>query len=117
MTKQIIADIDLIAYCGLYCGACKSYLKDRCPGCKENEKAKWCKIRTCCIENKYASCADCKEFENVSDCKKFNSFLSKIFAFIFRSDRKACIQMIKDNDYEFFAKEMAEKKLQTIKRQ
>jgi len=27
--KPIVADKNLIAYCGLYCGACLSYLKGR----------------------------------------------------------------------------------------
>jgi hypothetical protein len=26
--KEIVPDTNLIAYCGLYCGSCKSYLKD-----------------------------------------------------------------------------------------
>ena len=41
--KEIVADTNLIGYCGLYCGACKRYLKDKCPGCHKNEKAAWCK--------------------------------------------------------------------------
>jgi len=27
--KEIVADSKLVAYCGLYCGACKSYLKEK----------------------------------------------------------------------------------------
>lgn len=34
-----------VAYCGLYCGACQSYTKGKCPGCDANEKATWCEIR------------------------------------------------------------------------
>ena len=49
--KEIISDPKLVAFCGLYCGACKAYLKERCPGCHDNEKATWCKVRTCCLEN------------------------------------------------------------------
>lgn len=48
-----------VAYCGLYCGACKSQLKGKCPGCYGNEKATWCEIRKCCNEHGYATCADC----------------------------------------------------------
>ncbi len=29
--KEIVQNTDLIAYCGLYCGACKSYLMEKCP--------------------------------------------------------------------------------------
>lgn len=114
--RQIIVDKNLIACCGLYCGSCRSYLNERCPGCRDNEKAKWCKIRDCCIQNNYQSCADCKIVNNVLDCKKFNNFISKIFAFIFRSDRPACIKFIKEKGYDEYAKEMADKKVMTIKK-
>ncbi|MCX6251395.1 MAG: DUF3795 domain-containing protein [Bacteroidetes bacterium] len=114
--KEITADKNLIAYCGLYCGSCKSYLKDKCPGCHENNKAGWCKIRACNIEHGYQSCADCKDFTDVMECKKFNNFMSKIFAVLFKSDRKACIAMIRESGYEGFARFMAENKLQSIKR-
>lgn len=89
---------------------------ESCQGCHENTKASWCKIRSCCMENGYASCADCTQFANVMDCKKFNNLFSKVFALIFRSDRKACIAMIKESGYENFAAFMAENKLQSIRR-
>jgi hypothetical protein len=114
--KEIVADKKLIAYCGLYCGACRSYLKGKCPGCKENEKASWCKIRACNIDNKFESCAGCKTFSNVNDCKKYNNFIAKIFGIIFNSNRKGCIEMIKEQGYENFAKFMADNKLQSIKK-
>jgi len=114
-TKQIVADKNLIAYCGLYCGACRSYLKGKCMGCKENAKATWCKTRTCCIENNYSSCADCDKKE-LMECKKFNNVISKVFGIIFNSDRPACINLIKEKGYEDYAEEMAEKKLQSVKR-
>ncbi len=115
--KEIIADKNLIAYCGLYCGACKKYLKGTCPGCKENVKATWCKVRSCCIENIYLSCADCTTFSSAKDCKKFNNIFSKFFALIFKSDRNACINHIKDNGYNSYAVFMASNKLQSIKKQ
>lgn len=45
--KNIESDKELIAACGLYCGACRKYLAEKCPGCRLNEKAAWCKIRSC----------------------------------------------------------------------
>ena len=60
--KEIVSDPKLVAFCGLYCGACRAYLKDRCPGCHDHEKASWCKVRICCLEAGYSSCADCTEF-------------------------------------------------------
>ena len=65
--KTITASTEYIAACGLYCGACRKYLNGKCPGCKQNEKATWCKIRQCCIEKEIHSCADCTM--NVKDCK------------------------------------------------
>jgi len=114
--KEIVADKNLIAYCGLYCGACRSYLKGSCPGCAKNEKASWCKIRACCIENKYKSCADCASFKPASDCKKFNNLISKIIGFILRSDRQACITRIQEIGYDGFSEEMTQKRAQTIKK-
>ena len=114
--KKVLSDPQLVAYCGLYCGACKKYLQDKCLGCHENEKATWCKIRSCCMENNYTSCAECQTYSDPGECKYFNNFMSKIFAFIFRSDRIACIQQIKDIGIQAYAGKMAENQLQSIKR-
>jgi len=112
--KEIISNSKLVAFCGLYCGACKRYLNDKCSGCFENEKASWCKIRSCCLKNQYSSCADCKEFSDPNECKMFNSFMSKIFAFIFRSNRAACIRQIKELGIQEHADKMMELKKQTL---
>ena len=50
------------------------------------------------------------------ECKKFNNFISKAFGFIFNSDRAACIARIKEIGSEGFAIEMANNRMQTIKR-
>lgn len=114
MNTEIKADEALIAYCGLYCGACPKYLKGKCPGCHKYEKATWCKIRTCCIEKGIPSCARCSM--NVHDCKKFNNFMGKLFGFIFRTDRGACIARIKEKGEEDFAREMASKEIMSFKK-
>ena len=106
--KQIVADPELVAYCGLYCGACPRYLKDRCPGCHENSKATWCKIRSCCIEHGYASCADCEEFTDPHDCRKFHNLFSRAIGFVLRSDRRACVYQIRERGREEHAAAMAE---------
>ena len=116
MEKQITNDAKMIAFCGLYCAACGKYTKGSCSGCAENAKATWCKIRSCNLEKGYKSCADCKEFSNPMDCKKFNNIFSKFFAMVFRSDRNACIAMIKERGYDGFAAHMSENKLQSLKR-
>jgi hypothetical protein len=104
--KEIVADRNLIAFCGLYCGACGKYLAEKCPGCAGNEKASWCGIRKCNIEHSWKSCAECASFSDVDECKKFNNFMSKLFALIFRSNRKGCIERIKAVGREQFAVEM-----------
>jgi hypothetical protein len=114
--KEIVKDQNLIAYCGLYCGACRAYLNERCPGCHENVKAGWCKIRTCCVDNKYATCADCKEFRDVADCGKFNNIISKLFAIVFRSNRRACIEQIRSKGIKGHVDIMAGLGKQTLPR-
>ena len=106
----------LVSHCGLYCGACRSYLKGKCPGCIDNVKATWCKVRICCQENGYSSCADCKTYANPMGCKYYNNIFSKVIGFIFRSDRNACIAMIKEKGYDNFADYMAKNGWQTIKK-
>jgi hypothetical protein len=105
--KEITTDGNLVAYCGLYCGACGSYLKGRCPGCHENAKVGWCKVRSCCIEHSYPSCADCKQFADPSQCAKFDNFIAKIFALVFNSNRRACVLKIRELGVEGYAAHMA----------
>ncbi len=113
--KQIVADKKLVARCGLYCGACKRYLKDKCPGCAGNDKATWCKIRSCTATNGWSSCAECTLMP-LESCKEFNSFMAKMFGLIFRSNRAGCIERIKEVGLDSFASEMAEKGIQSIPR-
>ncbi|HUU41226.1 MAG TPA: DUF3795 domain-containing protein [Desulfatiglandales bacterium] len=114
--KAIVSDPTLVAYCGLYCGACKAYLKDKCQGCHDNVKATWCKVRSCCRGNQYSSCAECKEFSDPNDCKMFNNIISKIFSFIFRSNRAACIQQIREIGIQGHVDKMSEHNLHSLKR-
>ena len=114
--QPLVPDTALIAYCGLYCATCRSYIKGKCPGCAKNEKATWCKTRTCCIDNSYGSCADCTTHANAMDCKKFNNVIAKVFSVVFNSDRKACLDMIKTSGRDGFAAYMAQNHLQTLKR-
>ena len=110
------ANPELVAYCGLYCGACRSCKSGKCPGCHENKKATWCQIRSCCIEHGWKSCAECAEYSNPSDCRKFNNFIARAFGFIFNSDRAACIAQIREKGIEAHAQIMAESGRQSIKR-
>lgn len=113
---KAINDKKIVAFCGLYCGACKKFLLEKCPGCVLNSQATWCAVRSCCQGKYILSCAECVEFSDISDCKKFNNFFSKLFGYVFRSDRKACIARIKEVGLAGFAAEMTEKGEQTIKK-
>jgi hypothetical protein len=112
--NMIVADKNLVAKCGLYCGACRSYLKNRCKGCTQNEKATWCTIRSCCIEKEISTCAECIEYADPSKCKKYNNIISKMFGVLFNSDRNACIAQIKSIGMDGHAREMALSKKHTI---
>jgi hypothetical protein len=105
-----------VACCGLFCGACGAYLKEKCEGCGKSEQRSWCKVRTCCHEKNIATCAECLEFPDPADCKKFNNLISKIFALVFRSDRPACIRHIRENGLEAYTVKMAGLRLQAIKK-
>ncbi len=114
--KRIVADTNLVAHCGLYCGACGRYLKDKCPGCHGNEMASWCKVRACCIEHGYATCADCEDHNDPTQCRKFYNIFSRLMGVVFRSNRPACIALIRDVGVEDFAKQMASNKAQSLPR-
>ena len=114
--REVKKDPNLVAFCGLYCGACKRYLKEKCPGCQGNEKATWCAVRKCCLENNHRSCADCRVYATASECKKFKNLMSKLFAFLFGSDRQACIDAIKERGYENYAEDMSVKKIHSVKK-
>ena len=114
--REIVASPDLVAYCGLYCGACKSYLKGRCDGCHKNDKATWCSVRTCCRAGRLSSCAACADHPDPRQCAKFNNFMSRVFAFVFSSDRPACVAQIQRLGLEGHAESMARLRLQSIRR-
>ena len=114
--ENVKVDSKLVAYCGIYCGTCPKYIKGKCPGCHENVKGTWCKIRTCNMDNSYNSCADCKEFTNVKECKKYDNPFSRMFEFFYGTDRKAGIEIIKEKGYEDFAKYMVENGLVAVKK-
>ena len=114
--KEVTINKELVAHCGLYCGACRAHLKGRCPGCHDNVKAKWCKIRSCCGEHGYATCADCREFTDPNNCRKFNNLIAKIFGVVMNSNRPACVLKIRELGLESYAALMAGQKRQTISR-
>lgn len=113
---DIRVSAELVAGCGLYCGACKRYLVGNCKGCRENSSATWCKVRSCCMEKRITTCAECAEVQDPGTCKKFNNFISRLFGFIFQSNRTACISHIKQLGLDGHAKMMAEMRSPSVKR-
>lgn len=114
-----------IGACGLYCGACRKLLNEQCAGCQPQEDNQGigqslpkgfqrCKIRKCCKELGFRTCAECHK--DVKKCNTHNNFIGKVFALIFRSDRAACIRYIRDNGEQAYAEEMARRGQQTMKR-
>gem|GEM_PF-727297 len=72
------------AACGLYCGACESYLKGvgappsqaECLGCWSDRKppayGQNCQVRACCRNRKIKSCGECHDFP----CPTIRKFLA-----------------------------------------
>lgn len=92
----------LIAYCGLYCGTCGSYKKGKCKSCKDDGGFSRCKVRKCCIELHYQTCA---EYGKLADCKTLDNFISKIFAMVFHSNRKGNLKQIREMGLEKWVEE------------
>ena len=112
--KQINKDENLIAYCGLYCGACPSYASGKCDGCRGNSAKsavvyKACQVKPCCEENEFFTCADCTIYASVKECKKYNPLLLKIASRIECSDRSRAIEMIKTKGRAEFLEFMTER--------
>ncbi|HEY3369435.1 MAG TPA: DUF3795 domain-containing protein [Prolixibacteraceae bacterium] len=114
MIQEIKNDTLLIAYCGLYCGSCRKYLSGKCPSCQQLASAHWCKIRSCCIDKHIANCAECS-LETPNDCKTFNNPISKVFKFIFGSDREKSILFIREKGAICYAGQMSETRQQSFK--
>ena len=114
---EIVRDENLVAFCGLYCGACPRYLKGKCEGCRTvDHNPNWCKVKPCNVDNEYNSCADCTRFESVAECKAFNPLLIRLGEYLSKTSRQAGIQMIKEKGQSEFVAFMAENQLVSIKR-
>ncbi len=113
--NEIVNDPELIAYCGLYCGSCSRYKKGKCQGCKKNNKASWCKVRSCNIDSQLTNCAHCSDI-SINQCKKLNNPVGKIFEIIFGSNRLASLNYIKDNGEDLYTKKMCSLGQMSIKR-
>lgn len=114
--RSITADPSLVACCGLYCGACGAYLKEKCEGCRGSQKNAWCKVKRCVLEKKIATCAECGEYPNPMDCGKYNNFLSKLVGLALNSNRAACVREIKQLGLKIYSQKMADLRQRTLPR-
>ncbi|HVU32768.1 MAG TPA: DUF3795 domain-containing protein [Opitutaceae bacterium] len=105
--NPVAVDPALVAYCGLYCGACRAFRHGRCPACRANNQARWCNVRICCIANGFASCASCGGHPDPRTCGTYGSWVSRAFGFVFRSNRAAGIDRIRLVGSDAYAHEMA----------
>ena len=94
---------ELIAPCGMTCGACLAYLRERnrCPGCKGSDKDKpitrtKCKIKTC-IKMVSGFCSDCEDFP----CDRLNH-LDKRYRSKYNMSMIANLKLIQANGIEQF---------------
>lgn len=115
-SKQQGMENDHVAWCGLYCGACKSLNKGKCLGCYENEKTSWSDIRKCCREHGYATCTDCT-LMLMKECKKYNNFFARAIAFVTWTEQSKCIARIGEIGVKAFAEEMKAKGTMSIRKQ
>ncbi len=102
MSESNTPDI-MIARCGLCCSNCGMYLKKKCPGCHgEKPMNRNCPTRACAIERAFSTCAECPDFKDLRKCKKLHNFFSRLFGFIFRSDRMGNLNAIREIGLEAF---------------
>jgi len=118
--KEIKRDENLIAHCGLYCGACPSFMSGKCDGCRgDSAKSavvyKQCKVKPCCVGNGFFTCADCTIYASTRECKKYNALFPKIASLIEGSDRSQAIEMIKTKGRTELMTFMADRNWVTIK--
>lgn len=96
--------VEEIGCCGAYCRTCKVMKESLCRGCKPGytegtrdiSRAK-CKIKVCCIEKQYDSCADCPEYVS---CDIIQGFYEKK-GYKYKKYREA-LDFIRASGYERF---------------
>jgi hypothetical protein len=92
-----------VACCGLVCSECGAFKKKRCQGCHSDRPMfRNCPVKKCVMECSHATCADCAEFADLKQCGKLHNWISRIFGFIFRSDRIGNLMSIRSQGFDSF---------------
>lgn len=55
-------DEKLLGKCGFYCGACPTFLAEKCKGCLLEHDEGDCFSRDCVLEKAIRFCGECKDF-------------------------------------------------------
>ena len=96
----------VLAQCGLVCSNCGMFVKGRCQGChSEKPMMRNCKVKKCCLDRQLSTCAECDEFVNLRECRKLHNWISRIFGFIFRTNRIGNLYRIRDVGADRFREE------------
>ena len=57
------------------------------------------------MDNKYETCAECKNFQELRECKKLHNIISKIFGFFSKTNRIENLNRIREIGLEKFKSE------------
>jgi hypothetical protein len=106
--------ITSLGCCGAYCGTCPAFKENMCRGCKlgyddgkrDLSKAR-CKMKVCCMNKGFNSCADCDLYDS---CEIIQGLYSKN-GYKYQKYREATL-FIRVNGYEKFLKIADQWKLQ-----
>ncbi len=97
----------MIASCGLVCSQCGRFLKGRCLGCAGPAPAfASCPTRRCVRERGLQTCAGCAEHAQLRECRKLNNLISRIFGFVFGTDRMGNLERIRRDGMERFVQNL-----------
>ncbi len=97
---------ELIAPCGMNCGTCIAYLreKNRCPGCRKFSSEKAVSVQRCIVtkctfleKTKSKFCYECEKFP----CKRIKQ-LDKRYRTKYRTSFIENLMIIKDNGIKYF---------------
>ena len=118
--ESVAGNEQFIAYCGLYCKECSLFTSGKCEGCRGNSPKcatgyKSCKVKPCCVDNGFFTCADCTIYASVKECKKYNPLLLKVASWMQSSSRSKGIEMIKEKGNAEFVAYMEDRNWVIIK--
>lgn len=98
----------IVARCGLVCSHCGAHRRGKCRGCHSDRPMfANCPVKACATFHECTTCADCTRYSDLRLCTKLNNFISKIFGFLFRTDRIGNLEQIRQIGLEAFKTQRA----------